>query len=195
MPDPTDPTKTNDAPSISHLLGGIGERSMNADTAQVVAAYLSHNTCSPEQIPGLIVSVHSAFSGLIVGAAPAMPAAPKQEPAVPVKKSVFPDHIVCLEDGKQMKMLKRHLMTAYSMTPDQYRAKWGLPPDYPMVAPEYAKKRSSLAKDAGLGRKRPDAAAEGAATTETAPATTETARVLRAPKKTGSAKKGKAAAA
>lgn len=194
MPDPTEAAKTNEAPNIANLLGSISDRTMNADTAQVVSAWLSHNTCQPGDIPALIASVHAAFSGLSGGAAPVAAPAPKQEPAVPIKKSVFPDHIVCLEDGKEMKMLKRHLMTAYGMSPEQYRAKWGLPADYPMVAPEYAKKRSSLAKDAGLGRKREPAVEGAAATTEAAPAPKQPVRVLRAPKKPAP-KKGAAKAA
>jgi predicted transcriptional regulator len=183
MPDPTETAKT----TIGQLGSGC---TMNAETAQVVSAWLSRNTCQPGDIPALIASVSAAFSGLANGAAPA----PRQEPAVPIKKSVFPDYIVCLEDGKQMKMLKRHLMTAYSMSPDEYRKKWGLPPDYPMVAPEYAKKRSSLAKDAGLGRKR-DPAAEGATAAEAAPPAPRQVRVLRAPKKAPPKKKGAAAKA
>ncbi len=118
-------------------------------TAQIVAAHVTHNTVSAEALPALIESVYRALAGS--GAAPVEEA--KLVPAVPIKRSVFPDHIVCLEDGKRLQMLKRHLMTSYGMTPDQYRQKWGLPPTYPMVAPDYAERRSALAKEIGLGRK------------------------------------------
>ncbi len=118
-------------------------------TAQIVAAHVTHNTVSADALPGLIESVYRALAGS--GAAPVEEA--KLVPAVPIKRSVFPDHIVCLEDGKRLQMLKRHLMTSYGMTPDQYRQKWGLPPTYPMVAPDYAERRSALAKEIGLGRK------------------------------------------
>ena len=117
-------------------------------TAQIVSAHVSSNSVSPDALPDLIRDVHRTVAAL--GSAPA--AAPERpQPAVPVKKSVFPDYIVCLEDGKKLKMLKRHLMSAYSMTPDQYRDRWGLGSDYPMVAPNYAQHRSSLAKKIGLG--------------------------------------------
>ena len=118
-------------------------------TAQIVAAHVEHNSVQAEALPGLIEKVYQTLRD--VGQAPVEPAKPV--PAVPVKQSVKPDFIVCLEDGKKLKMLKRHLMTAYKMTPAQYRARWGLPADYPMVAPSYAKVRSSLAKKIGLGRK------------------------------------------
>ena len=118
-------------------------------TAQIVSAHVSNNAVAPEALPGLIQDVYRTLSG--VGKEPVQ--ADKPQPAVPVKKSVFPDHIVCLEDGKKLKMLKRHLKTAYNMSPEQYRDRWGLPPDYPMVAPNYAKHRSSLAKKIGLGTK------------------------------------------
>ena len=118
-------------------------------TAQIVSAHVSNNSVNADALPGLIQEVYRTLSG--VGQAPGQPEKP--QPAVPVKRSVFPDHIVCLEDGKKLKMLKRHLKTAYNMTPDQYRERWGLPHDYPMVAPNYAKHRSSLAKKIGLGTK------------------------------------------
>jgi len=118
-------------------------------TAQIVAAHVEHNAVQAETLPGLIEKVYQTLRN--VGQASAEPAKPV--PAVPVKQSVKPDFIVCLEDGKKLKMLKRHLMTAYKMTPAQYRARWGLTADYPMVAPSYAKVRSSLAKKIGLGRK------------------------------------------
>ena len=118
-------------------------------TAQIVAAHVEHNAVQAEALPGLIEKVYQTLRD--VGQAPVEPAKPV--PAVPVKQSVKTDFIICLEDGKKLKMLKRHLMTAYKMTPAQYRARWGLPADYPMVAPSYAKVRSSLAKKIGLGRK------------------------------------------
>jgi predicted transcriptional regulator len=120
-------------------------------TADIVAAHVSNNKVSVDDVPTLISNVHSALSGLNAPAA-ALPAA-KQEPAVSIRASIKPDFIVCLEDGKKMKMLRRHLMTAYGMTPDDYRAKWGLPSDYPMVAPNYAAQRAELAKKIGLGTK------------------------------------------
>ena len=120
--------------------------------ADIVSAYVSNNSVPSGDLPSLINDVHLALVkvGGTVSEAPAE--APK--PAVPVKKSITPDYIVCLEDGKKFKSLKRHLRTQYNMTPEQYRERWGLPSDYPMVAPNYAKQRSELAKAAGLGRKR-----------------------------------------
>jgi len=119
-------------------------------TADIVAAHVSNNSVSVGDVAGLIANVHSALSGL---GTPAEPEVPKQEPAVSVRASVKPDYIVCLEDGKKLKMMKRHLKTAYQMTPDEYRAKWGLPADYPMTAPNYAQQRKDLAVKIGLGRK------------------------------------------
>ena len=131
----------------------MADNSSNMDvlglTAQIVSAHVSHNSVTPEGLAPLIQDVYRTLSG--VGTTPAQVARP--EPAVPVKKSVFADHIVCLEDGRKLKMLKRHLKTAYNMTPEGYRERWGLPPDYPMVAPNYARHRSSLAKKIGLGTK------------------------------------------
>ena len=118
-------------------------------TAQIVSAHVSNNSVATEALPALIQDVYRTLAG--VGREPAAPNKP--QPAVPVKKSVFSDYIVCLEDGKKLKMLKRHLKTAYNMSPEQYRERWDLPPDYPMVAPNYAKHRSSLAKKIGLGTK------------------------------------------
>jgi predicted transcriptional regulator len=117
----------------------------------VVAAYVSKNPLPAGQIPEVIHTVYASLSTLENGQPEAKLETPK--PAVAVKKSVTPDYIVCLEDGKKLKMLKRHLRTTYNMTPDEYRAKWGLPPDYPMVAPNYAAQRSDFAKKIGLGRK------------------------------------------
>jgi predicted transcriptional regulator len=119
-------------------------------TAEIVSAHVGHNSTQAEALPALIQAVFATLRG--AGKAAAEPEKP--QPAVPVKKSVFADHIVCLEDGKKLKMLKRHLQTSYNMTPDQYRARWDLPADYPMVAPDYAAHRSALAKTIGLGRKR-----------------------------------------
>jgi predicted transcriptional regulator len=118
-------------------------------TASIVAAYLGHNTVPVDALPDLIRSVHASLTGLN---APAPVPEPRPQPAVPVKKSVFPDFLICLEDGKRLKMLKRHLKTAYNMTADEYRARWNLPADYPMVAPNYARQRSTLAKSIALGR-------------------------------------------
>ena len=121
-------------------------------TVKIVAAQVQNTTIPAAELPNLIRTVHSALAGLADGAP--LPAEPEElKPAVPVKRSVTPDYIVCLEDGRKLKMLKRHLKTAYNMSPDQYRARWGLPPDYPMVAPNYANQRSSLAKRIGLGKR------------------------------------------
>ncbi|MGE5203141.1 MAG: MucR family transcriptional regulator [Acidobacteriota bacterium] len=117
-------------------------------TTEIVAAHVSNNTVAANDLPQLISQVYQSLAG--VGKGPA-PAAERPEPAVPVKKSVHADYIVCLEDGKKLKMLKRHLKTAYNMTPEQYRERWGLAQDYPMVAPNYARQRSRLAKEIGLG--------------------------------------------
>lgn len=120
-------------------------------TADIVAAHVSNNSVAVSDIPVLIANVHGALVGL--GAAGAPEPEAKPEPAVSIRASIKPDYIVCLDDGKKLKMLKRHLMTHYGITPDQYRAKWGLPADYPMVAPNYAEQRRTLAKKIGLGRK------------------------------------------
>jgi predicted transcriptional regulator len=115
-----------------------------------VAAYVSKNPLPAQQIPEVISTVYSSLTGL--NSAPKLAAAEPPKPAVPIRKSVTPEYIVCLEDGKKLKMLKRHLRSTYNMTPDEYRAKWGLPADYPMVAPNYAAQRSDFAKKIGLGR-------------------------------------------
>lgn len=120
-------------------------------TAQVVSAYVGNNMLPAAQISEVIKSVYSSLTALEGEAAEAV--AEPLKPAVPIRKSITPDYVVCLEDGKKLKMLKRHLRTTYDMTPDEYRAKWNLPPDYPMVAPNYAKQRSEFAKKIGLGRK------------------------------------------
>ncbi len=123
-------------------------------TADVVSAYVSNNPVPVGELSKLIADVYTAL-GLVNGAAVLAEVEP-QKPAVPIKKSVLPDYIISLEDGKRFKSLKRHLMTSYGMTPDEYRAKWNLPSDYPMVAPNYAATRSALAKTIGLGRKLGD---------------------------------------
>jgi predicted transcriptional regulator len=128
----------------------IGRGEILALTTEIVSAHLSNNAVIQNEVPDLI---HSVFSKLNELAAGEEHAAVELTPAVPIKKSVTEDYIICLEDGKKLKMLKRHLMTAYNMTPEEYRAKWGLKPDYPMVAPSYAAKRQELAKKIGLGRK------------------------------------------
>jgi predicted transcriptional regulator len=118
-------------------------------TAQIVSAHVSNNSVNADALPSLIQDVYRTLAN--VGRDPVPTDRP--QPAVPVKRSVFPDHIICLEDGKKLKMLKRHLKTAYNMTPEQYRDRWSLAPDYPMVAPNYARHRSTLAKKIGLGTK------------------------------------------
>lgn len=119
-------------------------------TADIVAAHVSNNSVAVSDLPVLINNVHTALAGL---GTPAPAPVVKLEPAVSIRASIKPDYIVCLEDGKKLKMLKRHLMTHYGMTPDDYRAKWGLAADYPMVAPNYAEQRRTLAVKIGLGRK------------------------------------------
>ena len=121
-------------------------------TADIVSAYVSNNSVAAGDIAGLISQVHSALMRVSVGQSDSQPEPLK--PAVSLKKSITPDYLVCLEDGKRFKSLKRHLRSQYNMTPEQYREKWGLPPDYPMVAPNYAAKRSALALKMGLGRKK-----------------------------------------
>ncbi|HXQ50282.1 MAG TPA: MucR family transcriptional regulator [Stellaceae bacterium] len=117
-------------------------------TTEIVAAHVSNNTVSVGDLPTLINQVYQSLA--TIGQSPAAPAE-RPQPAVSVKRSVHPDYIICLEDGKKLKMLKRHLKTAYNMTPEEYRDRWQLPPDYPMVAPNYARQRSRLAKEIGLG--------------------------------------------
>jgi predicted transcriptional regulator len=119
-------------------------------TADIVSAYVSKNVLPATQIPEVINTVFTSLTGL--NGQPREAQAEPQKPAVPIRKSVTPEYIVCLEDGKKLKMLKRHLRSTYGMTPDEYRAKWNLPPDYPMVAPNYAAQRSEFAKKIGLGR-------------------------------------------
>jgi predicted transcriptional regulator len=120
-------------------------------TADIVAAHVSNNSVAVNDLPNLIQNVHSALSVISHSSAATEP---RPEPKVSIRSSIKPDYIVCLEDGKRLKMLKRHLMTHYNLTPDQYRQKWGLSADYPMVAPNYAEQRRTLAKSIGLGTKR-----------------------------------------
>ena len=119
-------------------------------TADIVSAYVGNNSVSADALPTLIASIHAALSG--VSAGPVEPEPEPKEPAVPIRKSINPDFLICLEDGRKFKSLKRHLRTKYNMSPEEYRGKWGLPKDYPMVAPNYAKARSDLAKQMGLGQ-------------------------------------------
>ncbi|HEY6025847.1 MAG TPA: MucR family transcriptional regulator [Pseudolabrys sp.] len=131
---------------------GSGEPNYIALTAEIVSAYVSNNTVPATDIPGLINQVHAALSRVSNGVPDGIAEAPK--PAISLKRSVTPEFLVCLEDGKKFKSLKRHLRTQYDMTPEQYRDKWNLPSDYPMVAPNYAAARSELAKQMGLGQQR-----------------------------------------
>lgn len=140
--DTEDEESSSDAKNLSTL------------TAKVVAAFVRNHTVPASEVPEVIRSVHSAFQRLKQGTPQEPTESRVQAPAVPVRKSVHPDYIICLEDGKKMKMLKRHLMTRYGMTPDEYRAKWGLSKDYPMVAPNYAKARADTARRLGLGKRR-----------------------------------------
>ena len=129
----------------------IAEEELLRMTTDVVAAYVSNNTLPTAQLAEVINAVYGSLKSLEGQVAQVQPEPLK--PAVPIRKSVTPEFLICLEDGKKLKMLKRHLKTAYNMTPEQYRERWGLGPDYPMVAPNYAKHRSSLAKKIGLGTK------------------------------------------
>ena len=137
----------------NHLLDTeADQRSLLEMASEIVSAYLRHNSLPAGRVPEFIHSVHKSLSEIDKGLLE------KEEkvlkPAVPVRRSITPDHMICLEDGKKLKMLKRHLRTAYNMSPDEYRAKWKLPSDYPMVAPNYAARRSEYAKQSGLGLKR-----------------------------------------
>ncbi|MYZ48372.1 MucR family transcriptional regulator [Propylenella binzhouense] len=134
------------------MIESVDQDSLIELTAEIVSAYVSNNSISSAELTGLINQVHSALVRSSGGKAE--PEAEPPKPAVPPKKSVMPDYIICLEDGKKFKSLKRHLRTHYNLTPEQYREKWGLPADYPMVAPNYAQARSQLAKEMGLGQKR-----------------------------------------
>src|SRR4051812_37937789 len=134
------------------MVDAIDTTNYIALTAEIVSAYVSNNPVASSDIPALINQIHGAL--VRVSSGDAQSAAEPLKPAVPVKRSINPDFIVCLEDGKKFKSLKRHLRTQYSMTPEQYRDKWNLPADYPMVAPNYAAARSQLAKNMGLGQQR-----------------------------------------
>ena len=138
---------------MNDLSAGLaaGENDLIDLSAEIVSAYVSHNALSVADLPKLIADVHLALKSLRSGAAVEPPV--ELKPAVPVRRSVSADYIVCLEDGKKFKSLKRHLRTHYNLSPEEYREKWGLPADYPMVAPNYSATRSRLAKDNGLGRK------------------------------------------
>ncbi len=137
-------------------------------TVQIVSAHVQKNQVPAQALPALIEQVYAALNS--AGTAPAAAPAEKPQPFVPSKKSIFPDYIICLEDGRKLKTLKRHLRSTFGMTPEQYREKWGLAPDYPMVAPNYAEHRSQLAKALGLGRKPSDADVEPEADVEAEPA-------------------------
>jgi predicted transcriptional regulator len=128
----------------------VAEEELLRMTADVVAAYVSNNTLPTAQLAEVINAVYGSLKALEGHVAESQPEPPK--PAVPIRKSITAEYLVCLEDGKKLKMLKRHLRSTYNMTPDEYRSKWGLPPDYPMVAPKYAEQRSEFAKKIGLGR-------------------------------------------
>ncbi|MFQ3666515.1 MAG: MucR family transcriptional regulator [Sphingomonadaceae bacterium] len=130
---------------------GVAENDLLALTSDIVSSHVANNTVAVSDLPQLIQNVYATLASL---SRPSAVPEPRPEPAVPIRSSVKPDYIVCLEDGKKLKMLKRHLMTSYGMTPEQYRAKWGLPADYPMVAPNYAEARRNLAKAIGLGTSR-----------------------------------------
>lgn len=136
------------------MADNVKHQDLLALTTEIVSAHLSNNSLNAQEIPGLIEKVYKTLSGVNGESSPV--SAERPQPAVPIRKSVMPDYLICLEDGKKLKMLKRHLMTAYKMTPEQYRDRWGLPADYPMVAPNYARQRSKLAKDIGLGTKARD---------------------------------------
>lgn len=125
-------------------------RDLLALATEIVSSHVANNSVAVDELPNLIRQVYATLAG--IGQVP-VDGGERPQPAVPVKKSVTPDYIICLEDGRKLKMLKRHLKTAYNMSPDEYRDRWGLPSDYPMVAPNYARQRSSLAKKIGLGTK------------------------------------------
>ena len=130
----------------------VGQRSILEMASEIVSAYLRHNTLPAGRVPEFINSVHKSLSEIDKGTVNSEESALK--PAVPIRRSITPDHVICLEDGKKLKMLKRHLRSTYNMSTDEYRSKWNLPSDYPMVAPNYAARRSELAKKSGLGLKR-----------------------------------------
>jgi predicted transcriptional regulator len=140
-------------PLFSRMISGMADSNSYIElAADIVSAYVSNNSVPASDLPSLINDVHSALLRVTAGTVITPTEVPK--PAVPTKKSITNEFIVCLEDGRKFKSLKRHLRTQYNMSPDEYREKWGLPPDYPMVAPNYAKARSNLAKEMGLGQQR-----------------------------------------
>jgi predicted transcriptional regulator len=145
----------------------MAEEDLLRMTADVVAAYVSNNTLPTAQLAEIINAVYNSLKSL--EGQSAEPAPEPLKPAVPIRKSVTPDFLICLEDGKKLKMLKRHLRSTYNMTPDEYRARWGLPPDYPMVAPNYAEQRSEFAKKIGLGRGAGRQSARRSAASRSAP--------------------------
>ncbi len=130
----------------------LSQNELLALTTEIVASHVSNNTVAVSDLPEVIQKVYGSLT--MLSPTPEPPQAEKPQPAVAVKKSVTPEYIICLEDGKKLKMLKRHLKTRYDMTPEEYRKRWSLPDDYPMVAPSYAQQRSDLAKKIGLGTKR-----------------------------------------
>lgn len=136
---------------MTEVAKGYGADLLIELTAEIVAAFVSNNSVAANDLPNLISQVHAALGGTMV---PVEEVLEKQKPAVTVRRSIQNDHLVCLEDGQKFKSLKRHLMSHHGLTPDQYREKWDLPADYPMVAPAYAEARSRLAKEMGLGQKR-----------------------------------------
>jgi len=138
---------------------GPSRADLLAMTTQIVAAYAGRNDVAAADLPAVIERVHASLNAQTI--ADGADAAPVRKAAIPINRSVTPDYLVCLEDGKRLKMLKRHLRAAYGLTPEEYRAKWGLPPDYPMVAPNYAAERSAFAKRMGLGRGEPATAGRG----------------------------------
>src|SRR5215217_7640145 len=145
-------------PAVKERIALVGEQPNTPNyielAADLVSAFVSNNPVPAAELPALIGTVHAALTKTANGSSQQPTEEPKKAPAVSVKKSVQPDYLVCLEDGKRFKSLKRHLRTVYDLTPEQYRAKWGLPADYPMVAPNYAAARSELAKSMGLGARR-----------------------------------------
>lgn len=146
------PAKQSGPVHFGEAMESAQHNDLVALTAEIVSAYVSNNPVGAAELPGLIGDVHAALARASTGVEPAE--REDSKPAVAIKRSVTPDYIICLEDGKKFKSLKRHLRTHYKLTPDEYRAKWGLPHDYPMVAPNYAAARSQLAKKMGLGTKR-----------------------------------------
>jgi len=140
-------------PKTSETVSAAVNPDLIKHACSIVVAYLGNNHIAQAELPGMIRSIHGALGSITSGQV--SDGGTDRKPAVPVKRSIMPDYIICLEDGKKLKMLKRYLRGKYNLTPDQYRAKWGLAADYPMVAPNYAALRSQFAKDNGLGRRRP----------------------------------------